>query len=266
MTAKNIIIDGYETNYLISDDGTVKNKKTNRVLKGSITSEGYNRIQLSVNGKNKSILTHKLVAEYFLENPDNCKYIMHIDGNNSNNDVKNLAWTNSLRREITNITEKEKQKSSPYDWKVLNINSGYSVCKEGFVRNNKTGRILKGGSRCGYRRVLIDNKPYSVHRLVYETFVGPIPERMVIDHIDGNKENNNVENLRCITQSENMKHAYEMGHRGQQKIRQYGLDGKFIKEYPNLSVAAKEFNVTYRAIASAAERGGTSCGYYWEKV
>jgi hypothetical protein len=42
-----------------------------------------------------------------------------------------------------------------------------------------------------------------VHRVVYECFVGDIPEGLVIDHIDGNRWNNGVENLRAVTWSEN---------------------------------------------------------------
>ena len=46
-------------------------------------------------------------------------------------------------------------------------------------------------------------KYYRVHRLVYKAFVGEIPEGMVIDHIDGNRNNNNINNLRCVSRSEN---------------------------------------------------------------
>lgn len=50
-----------------------------------------------------------------------------------------------------------------------------------------------------------DNKMHSVkvHRLVYMTFVGEIPEGMQIDHIDGDASNNNLENLRCVSPKEN---------------------------------------------------------------
>jgi hypothetical protein len=47
------------------------------------------------------------------------------------------------------------------------------------------------------------------HRLVYEAFVGKINEGLEIDHIDGNKHNNNVTNLRAINRSENMLAAYK---------------------------------------------------------
>lgn len=60
-----------------------------------------------------------------------------------------------------------------------------------------------GSIRNGYLRIEINKKAYSIHRLVYETFVGPIPQNMVIDHINGIKDDNRLENLRCISQSEN---------------------------------------------------------------
>lgn len=50
-----------------------------------------------------------------------------------------------------------------------------------------------------------DGKMHSVkvHRLVYMTFVGDIPDGMQIDHIDGNALNNNLKNLRCVSPKEN---------------------------------------------------------------
>jgi len=50
-----------------------------------------------------------------------------------------------------------------------------------------------------------------VHRLVYETFVGPIPLGKEINHIDGNKINNRLDNLETVTRQENIKHSYRLG-------------------------------------------------------
>jgi len=47
------------------------------------------------------------------------------------------------------------------------------------------------------------------HRLVYETFGGKIPNGFEIDHIDGDKHNNDITNLRVVTRSENMLSAFE---------------------------------------------------------
>lgn len=50
-----------------------------------------------------------------------------------------------------------------------------------------------------------------VHRLVYESWVGPIPPNMCIDHIDGNRFNNSVLNLEAVTPSENNRRAVKLG-------------------------------------------------------
>lgn len=47
------------------------------------------------------------------------------------------------------------------------------------------------------------------HRVVYETFVGKIKQGLEIDHIDGDKHNNNISNLRMVTRSENMKAVHQ---------------------------------------------------------
>lgn len=89
---------------------------------------------------------------------------------------------------------------------------------------------------------------------------------MVLDHINAIRDDNRLENLRCVSQSENMHNAQKHGYKGQNKVAQYDLEHNFIREYPSCTEAAKEMGVTYRAISSAADRGGTSCGYYWIKV
>ena len=51
-----------------------------------------------------------------------------------------------------------------------------------------------------------------LHRLIWETFVGEIPKGYQIDHIDTNKGNNNLDNLRCVTPKENMNNNLTMMH------------------------------------------------------
>ena len=46
-------------------------------------------------------------------------------------------------------------------------------------------------------------KIFKLHRLIYETYNGSIPDKMEIDHIDNDRQNNNIENLRVVTHSEN---------------------------------------------------------------
>lgn len=53
------------------------------------------------------------------------------------------------------------------------------------------------------------HKPHSLHRAVWEYHNGPIPSGMVIDHIDRNSDNNQIQNLRLVTQSENNRNVSE---------------------------------------------------------
>lgn len=59
----------------------------------------------------------------------------------------------------------------------------------------------------GYRAVQINGKSYEVHRLVAQTFLGPIPKGYQVDHINRCPGDNRVENLRIVTQSENQRNT-----------------------------------------------------------
>jgi hypothetical protein len=66
-------------------------------------------------------------------------------------------------------------------------------------KNGKSAVIPMGAKR--YERVTIDGKAYALHRMIYLWNHGTLPA--IIDHIDGNRENNRVENLREATQEQN---------------------------------------------------------------
>lgn len=113
-------------------------------------------------------------------------------------------------------------------------------------------------------RVHLNGKHYSVHRLVYETYVGEIPEGMVIDHIDGDRANNNLSNLQLTTQSKNVKKTYDGGKRaGAVGVTCFTVDGKELKHYDTIKEAATEMGVTHAAIKSASNYGTRSHGFYW---
>ena len=85
-------------------------------------------------------------------------------------------------------------------WKKIERNNNYSINKEGNVRNDKTGLIkqLFKNKRNGYLVVDLykNNKSEKVpiHRLVAEAFI-PNPEnKQTVDQIDGNRQNNSIEN------------------------------------------------------------------------
>jgi len=55
----------------------------------------------------------------------------------------------------------------------------------------------------GYLGIQLSSKNYKVHQIVWIMHFGNIPENLIIDHIDGNKINNNLNNLRLVTNSQN---------------------------------------------------------------
>ena len=83
-------------NYLIYEDGRVQNKKTKRYLKPRLQNYGYYRCSLCKNGKPKSFLIHRLVANHYIPNPDNKPQTDHIDGNKINNNIINLRWVSHI--------------------------------------------------------------------------------------------------------------------------------------------------------------------------
>jgi len=68
------------------------------------------------------------------------------------------------------------------------------------IRKNGKSAVIKSGKK-RYERISIDGKAYALHRMVYLWNHGYLPE--IIDHIDGNRENNKIENLREATQQQN---------------------------------------------------------------
>ncbi len=60
---------------------------------------------------------------------------------------------------------------------------------------------------------------WKVHRLVLDTFSPTLDTTLEVNHLDGNKHNNNINNLEWVTKSENMKHSYETGLREFQSLK-----------------------------------------------
>lgn len=79
----------------------------------------------------------------------------------------------------------------------------------------------------GYWQVRLLGERFVQHRIVWELHFGPIPEGSVIDHIDRDKSNNRIENLRCTSQSSNMTNQPQRNSSGHKGVYQNQARGKY---------------------------------------
>ena len=148
-------------------------------------------------------------------------------------------------------------------WVTIKTHENYVITKDGKVKNLITGRVLKHSmSGNGYFTVYVDRVNCLLHRLLAETFI-PNPEnKPCINHKDGNKQNNNLDNLEWCDKKENNLHAVKTGlrhynHRFGEKSSNHKLTQKdvdYIRKYYGKPLKgrqlAKKFGVTDSCISS----------------
>lgn len=103
------------------------------------------------------------------------------------------------------------------NWKTLPDISNYRIFPDGKIYALHLDRFVSEySSRDGYKKVTLrldnkERKSYSVHRLVALAYINNPENKPTVNHIDGNKENNIVENLEWATRSEQVQHAWDNG-------------------------------------------------------
>lgn len=158
-------------------------------------------------------------------------------------------------------------------WKRVIINN-IDCHKKYFVSNlgrfkNSYGVIMDNYkiNPNGYIRVYIYNKTFLLHRLIAMAFLTNHDNKEHVNHIDGNKLNNKLDNLEWATNSENNlhKHKIGLGNNYTRKIGQYNLEGNLIKEFESIVSASKELNTSKSNIRGVLSKNRkTAKGFIWK--
>ena len=181
-------------------------------------------------------------------------------------------------------------------WKDIKGYEGlYQVSNLGRIKSCKYNKIMKSNKSDRYLGINLykNGKPttFDIHRIVAKTFIDNPNNYPIVNHIDGNKLNNNVDNLEWCTQSHNVKESYKLGlqkvktpsmlqgfvpwNKGKKmthefiikncnskKVNQYNTQGEYIKTWDTIKDAEITLNTSHISDCCRGKRN-TAGGYIW---
>ena len=155
---------------------------------------------------------------------------------------------------------------------VDNISTAYYITNDGKCYNSNTGNYLKGqvnhkNGYLSYNLTLLDGrkKRSYAHRLVAIAYIENKYNKKEVNHIDGNKLNNCMDNLEWVSSSENKQHALENELRKFDHVFCFSKDKKLVAEYLNIADAAAAAKISYNLIWQELHKEvkALSGGFYW---
>lgn len=160
-------------------------------------------------------------------------------------------------------------------WKTYLFNNAptnYECSKTGAVRNKTTEQILSGNKKnTGYieYELYIDKISIYIsgHRIIAQTFLPNPNNYPMVNHIDGNKQNNNVSNLEWCDAKRNNRHAWETGLNTDKNVAieviQCNLNGEEIQRFHSISEAKRATGICKIREAAFGTRK-TAGGFVWK--
>lgn len=167
------------------------------------------------------------------------------------------------------------------EWRSIEGWEGYEVSNLGNVRSYiKHGKIINEhhnfvgkSKRSGYYRADLQHKSgksktHSIHRLVALTFIPNLSNKSQVNHINGIKTDNRVDNLEWVTASENAKHCIRIGLKkdfNRKPIIQLKITGEVVKKYGSTEEASKATGLNRKNICKVVNgENHTAGGYKWK--
>lgn len=174
-----IFLDGEKTHYIISDHGRILSleyaKDPNKIQQISyiLNNDGHLAVTLNHKGKAYNRRVHRLVAEYFIANPENKPCVHHIDGNHLNNHYTNLMWV--TEKEHSDITTEMDQHAHNYKFTEdqiktvceLIVSEKYSIADISNITSIPIV-VIKKMIYTDYRNDITDKYNLSSYRYAYE--------------------------------------------------------------------------------------------------
>lgn len=159
---------------------------------------------------------------------------------------------------------------------IDNIRTSYYITEDGKCYNSNTGKYLKGQENYkngyfSYNLTMPDGskKRCFAHRLVALAFIpNDDKNKNQVNHIDGNKLNNCVDNLEWVTQSENQQHALKHELRAFDHVFCFNRDKRLVAEYKNVTEASQAVGLSKSLIFQELQKEikTLSGGFYWSRT
>lgn len=184
--------------------------------------------------------------------------------------------------------------SQPETWLPCHVDERYLISSAGNVKS--IGRIVRCGpypgkrllsdvqispficKSTGYLQIMIARKKYNLHRLVARLFCSGYASDLVVNHKNGNKRDNNADNLEWVTHGQNMRHAFRVLGAKKSWAGKFGVSHPVARQYvatraitgverhyPSGTDARKD-GFTSDGISHACRDGVKHKGFYWRRV